>query len=123
MSSDSILLKSSDKVRLIILTLKCLLDDKNDVDKLSLSFYKNICNDIDSYDIQKALNDNFDFDKIYNIRNQAYSIYDLCCKIINIYNFNIIEDEFLQYFMKGIKEGASSVTMYPSFPFSFAACW
>lgn len=104
MSSDSILLKSSDKVRLIILTLKCLLDDKNDVDKLSLSFYKNICNDIDSYDIQKALNDNFDFDKIYNIRNQAYSIYDLCCKIINIYNFNIIEDEFLQYFMNHVLE-------------------
>ena len=104
MSSDSILLKSSDKVRLIILTLKCLLDDKNDVDKLSLSFYKNICNDIDSYDIQKALNDNFDFDKIYGIRNQAYSIYDLCCKIINIYNFNIIEDEFLQYFMNHVLE-------------------
>lgn len=104
MSSDSILLKSSDKVRLIILTLKCLLDDKNDVDKLSLSFYKNICNDIDSYDIQKALNDDFDFDKIYNIRNQAYSIYDLCCKIINIYNFNIIEDEFLQYFMNHVLE-------------------
>ena len=104
MSSDSILLKSSDKVRLIILTLKCLLDDKNDVDKLSLSFYKNICNDVDSYDIQKALNDNFDFDKIYNIRNQAYSIYDLCCKIINIYNFNIIEDEFLQYFMNHVLE-------------------
>lgn len=104
MSSDSILLKSSDKVRLIILTLKCLLDDKNDVDKLSLSFYKNICNDIESYDIQKALNDNFDFDKIYGIRNQSYSIYDLCCKIINIYNFNIIEDEFLQYFMNHVLE-------------------
>ena len=104
MSSDSILLKSSDKVRLIILTLKCLLDDENDVDKLSLSFYKNICNDIDSYDIQKALNDDFDFDKIYGIRNQAYSIYDLCCKIINIYNFNIIEDEFLQYFMNHVLE-------------------
>ena len=103
-SSDSILLKSSDKVRLIVLTLKYLIDDKNDVNKLALSFYKNICNEFDSCDIPKALKDDFDFDKIYNIRNQAYSIYDLCCEIINIYNFNIIEDEFLQYFMNHIWE-------------------
>ncbi|MBO7287845.1 MAG: UvrD-helicase domain-containing protein [Bacteroidales bacterium] len=103
-SSDSILLKSSDKVRLIILTLKCLIDDKNEVDKLALSFYKNICSGVDSYDVEKALKDDFDFDKIYGLRNQSYSIYDLCCSIIRIYGFNIIEDEFLQYFMNLVLE-------------------
>ena len=41
MSSDSIMLNSSDKVRLIIYTLRCLQDDKNDVAKLALSFYRN----------------------------------------------------------------------------------
>ncbi len=112
MSSDSILLKSSDKVRLIVLTLKCLVDDKNDVDKLSLSFYKNICAAANSYDIQKALNDDFDFSEIYNIRNQAYSVYDLCCAIVRLFgkyfDFNIIEDEFLQYFMNHVLEWQNS---------------
>ena len=104
MSSDSILLKSSDKVRLIVLTLKCLLNDKNDVDRLALSFYKNICTGVDTCCIQKALDDDFDFDKMYDLRNQSYSIYDLCCSIIRMYGFSIIEDEFLQYFMNLVLE-------------------
>ena len=103
-SSDSILLKSSDKVRLIILTLKALVDDKNEVNRLALSFYKNMCMDADSCDVQKAVYDDFDFEKIYDIRNHSYSLYDLCCAIAKMYNFNIIEDEFLQYFMNHVLE-------------------
>lgn len=103
-SSDSILLKSSDKVRLIILTLKFLLDDKNNVNKLTLSYYRNLCNDVDTCDIKKALESDFDFDKIYDIRNKSYSIYDLCCAIIKMYGFSIVEDEFLQYFMNHVLE-------------------
>ncbi len=107
-SSDSILLKSSDKVRLIILTLKYLVDDKNDVTKLALSFYNNLCKDSASSDIQKALQDNFDKDKIYELRNQSYSLYDLCCGIIKMYDFNIVEDEFLQYFMNLVQDWQNS---------------
>lgn len=103
-SSDSVLLKSSDKVRLIVLTLKCLADDKNDVVKLALSFYKNICADSASYDIQKALMEDVDIDRLHDIRNRSYSMYDLCCRIIRFYGFNIIEDEFLQYFMNLVQE-------------------
>ncbi len=103
-SSDSILLKSSDKVRLIIYTLRCLVDDKNNVSKLALSFYRNICAGIDSYDIQKALKTGLSVDEIYDLRNKSYSLYDLCCAIIKMYKFNIIEDEFLQYFMNHVLE-------------------
>lgn len=104
MSSDSIMLNSSDKVRLIIYTLRCLQDDKNDVVKLALSFYRNICSDTEPYDIQKALNDSTNLDAIYELRYKSYSLYDLCCAIIDNYNFNIIEDEFLQYFMNHVLE-------------------
>lgn len=107
-SSDSILLKSSDKVRLVILTLKFLLDDKNDVTKLTLSYYKNLCEDIASCDIHKALKNDIDFDMLYDVRNKAYSIYDLCCAIIKMYGFNIVEDEFLQYFMNHVLEWQNS---------------
>ena len=107
-SPDSILLKSSDKVRLIILTLKYLVDDRNDVNKLALSFYNNICKELDSYDIQKALQDDIDKDEIYNLRNKSYSLYDLCCGIIKMYDFNVIEDEFLQYFMNLVQEWQNS---------------
>ena len=107
-SSDSILLKSSDKVRLIILTLKYLSDDKNNVTRLALSFYKNVCADAGECDIQKALEDTFDKDEIYRIRNRAYSLYDLCDNIIKMYGFNVIEDEFLQYFMDLVQEWQNS---------------
>lgn len=113
-SSDSIMLKSSDKVELIIFTLKYMLDDKNDVNRLALSFYKNKCTSAEFSDVSKALNDNIDFEKINNIRNQSHSIYDLCHSIINMYihemniNMNIIEDEFLQYFMNQVLEWQNS---------------
>lgn len=109
-SSDSIMIKSSDKVELLIFTLKYMLDDKNDVNRLALSFYKNKCANAEFGDVSKALNDDIDVEKINNIRNQSHSIYDLCCSIINMYthemniNMNIIEDEFLQYFMNQVQE-------------------
>lgn len=107
-SSDSIMLKSSDKVELIIFTLKYMLDDKNDINSFALSFYKNKC--ADTCDVLKALKDDIDVEKINNIRNQSHSMYDLCCSIISMYthdmniNMNIIEDEFLQYFMNQVLE-------------------
>ena len=103
-SSDSILLKSSDKVRLLMLTLKYLIDDKNDVTRLALSFYKNICTDVDSYDIKKALTESLDKDEIDAVRTRSYSIYDLCYGIIKMYGFNVVEDVFLQYFMNHVME-------------------
>lgn len=104
-SSDSILLKSSDKVRLIILTLKYFTDNNNDVVKLSLSFYKNICGDQEkSYDIQEALKENLDTGRLDELLRRSFSLYDLCCGIVKMYNFNVVEDVFLQYFMNLVHE-------------------
>lgn len=107
-SSDSILLKSSDRVRLIVLTLKYLANDNNEVTKLALSHYVNICKDSALYSIQDALQESFDRNTIDDIRNQSYSLYDLCNGIIKMYGFNIIEDEFLQYFMNLVLEWQNS---------------
>lgn len=103
-SSDSILLKSSDRVRLIMLTLKYLVDDKNEVTKLALSHYVNICKKEALFDIHASLQECYDKDKINNLRNQSYSLYDLCDGIIKMYGFDVIEDEFLQYFMNLVYE-------------------
>ena len=108
-SSDSILLKSSDKVRLVISTLKYMLDDKNLIDKLTLSFYNNICAENSPYDISEALKYEFDVNKLENIKKKSYSLYDLCGAIITeMYNFNILEDEFLQYFLNHVLEWQNS---------------
>ena len=108
-SSDSILLKSSDKVRLVIFTLKYMLDDKNLVDKLTLSFYNNICADKSPYDIPEALKYDVDVNKLENIKKKSYSLYDLCSAIITeMYGFNILEDEFLQYFLNHVLEWQNS---------------
>ena len=108
-SSDSIQLKSSDKVRLVVFTLKYLLDDENNIDKLILSFYNNICADKNPYDVSEALRNKIIIEDLENIRNEAYSLYDLCYRIINkVYKFNVLEDEFLQYFLNHVLEWQNS---------------
>ena len=108
-SSDSIRLKSSDKVRLVVFTLKYLLDDENNIDKLILSFYNNICADKNPYDVSEALRNKIIIEELENIRNESYSLYDLCYRIINkVYKFNVLEDEFLQYFLNHVLEWQNS---------------
>ena len=99
-SSDSILLRSSDKVQLIISTLRFMTDEKNDVVRLTCSFYNDMCksND-DPCNLQGVIGDVVDKDRLYELRNKTFSIYDLCAGLIKMYGFNIISDVFLQYFM------------------------
>lgn len=105
-SADSILLKSSNKVQLIILTLKYLLHNDNPVTKLSLMYFLEACNIVekDFCDLQTVLNSDFDDEKIINIRNQSYSLYDICARIVKIYGFKVIDDVFLQYFMNLVQD-------------------
>lgn len=108
-SSDSISLKSSDKVRLIILTLRYLMDDANDVVKLGLAFYHNRCMGADvSEGVQKLLTSNYADLGFDNLCSDAYSLYDLCDGIIRMYNFNVAEDVFLQYFMNLVHDWQNS---------------
>ena len=112
-SSDSITLKSSDKVQLIIYTLKYMMNENNNIVKLNLSFYQGICNidnpscsikeTIDRYNNAKDINKEF-----LELRDYALSLYDLCSKIVKIYHFNVVEDVFLQYFMNMVYEWQNS---------------
>ena len=92
MSADSVLLKSSDKVQLIINTLKLIVDDKNPVTKKAVEFYAEKCHcDFD--------------DAVSDIRSSG--IYDVCTQLFKKYNFNVLEDVFLQYFMNKVYEWQS----------------
>lgn len=105
-SSDSILLKSSDEVMLVVMTLKYMMNEKNKVTKLNLSFFRDICNNNaeEITDLSGVLKYDIDENKIKEIRESALSLYDLCIKIINMYGFNIVENVFLQYFMNMVHD-------------------
>ena len=78
-----------------------MMDEKNKVNKLNLSFYQNICkNETDVVsDLSEALKYDIKYDELNELRTSALSLYDLCVRIIKMYGFNVIEDVFLQYFM------------------------
>ena len=95
LSAESVLLQSSDKVQLIVNTLKLMVDDKNPVTKLAVDYYsgKNVCGDPRPCSTTS--------------KNISYNIYDTCVQICKSNNFNILEDVFLQYFMNMVHEWQS----------------
>ena len=96
MSSESLLLQSSDKVQLIISALRYYLDKNNAVNKHTLEYYLSVnCPENHTVIPSKEL-------KI--IFNQAYSLYDTCIHLCRLFKFNILEDVFLQYFMNMVFE-------------------
>ena len=109
-SSDSVLLRSSDKIQLIIFTLKYMMDEKNKVNKLNLSFYQNICRNetTATCDLSEALKYDIKYDELNELRTSALSLYDLCVKIIKMYGFTIVDDVFLQYFMNLVQNWQSA---------------
>ncbi len=91
LSAESVLLQSSDKVQLIVNTLKLMADDKNPVTKLAIDYFA--CGDA-----RPCVSTN-DY--------ASYNIYDTCVQICKSINFNILEDVFLQYFMNMVHEWQS----------------
>ena len=87
LSAESVLLQSSDKVQLIVNTLKLMVDDKNPVTKLAVEHFS------DSTDVARCV--------------PTYNIYDTCVQICKSNSFNILEDVFLQYFMNMVHEWQS----------------
>lgn len=90
LSAESVLLQSSDKVQLIVNTLKLMVDEKNPVTKLAIEHFSN------TTDVAR--------------RVPTYNIYDTCVQICKSNNFNILEDVFLQYFMNMVYEWQSRHT-------------
>lgn len=104
-SSDSISLKSSDKVMLIITTLFYLSDENNDVFKLSMNYYRESCDnpETDVRDLSDVIR-KFNVNDIDDIKSNTLSIYDLCVRIAKFYNLDIADDIFLQYLMNVIND-------------------
>ncbi|MCR5035991.1 MAG: UvrD-helicase domain-containing protein [Bacteroidales bacterium] len=92
LSAESVLLQSSDKVQLIVNTLKLMVDDKNPVTKLAVEHFggRNARPIVST-----------------TPQNASYNIYDTCVQICKSNNFNILEDVFLQYFMNMVHEWQS----------------
>ena len=102
LSSESVLLQSSDKVQMIINTLSLMVDDKNPVTQKAMEHFYNETNPSD-YASRDAIHRISSSGEAIN-RVCTGGIYDECAKICKSYNFNILEDVFLQYFMNTVYE-------------------
>ena len=89
LSAESLLLKSSDKIQLIVNTLRLMVDDKNPVTKMAVKHFG-------GGDAMNCV--------------CTGGLYDVISQICKSYNFNILEDVFLQYFMNTVYEWQSHHT-------------
>ena len=91
LSAESVLLQTSDKVQLIVNTLKLMVDEDNPVTQKAVEFYSG---KIGCRDVRKSV----------STKDYIGGIYDTCIQICNQYNFNVLTDVFLQYFMNTVFE-------------------
>ena len=93
LSAESVLLQTSDKVQLIVNTLKLMVDGNNPVTQKAVEFYSEKCN-------------NGFRDTLPSVSKiaQTGGLYDICIQLCKQYNFNVLEDVFLQYFMNTVYE-------------------
>ena len=128
-SQDSILLKSSDKVQLLVSTLRYLIYDDNETNVANVLFYWKLTQ---NPDFNGVVTDYFDEVKsiakgetaietvmgigeaglLREALSKATCLYDLCSNLLRIFHFDTIRDAFLNYFMEeifkwqsGTKEG------------------
>ena len=94
LSAESVLLQTSDKIQLIVNTLKLMVDENNPVTQKAVEYYSTPCRGETSF-AQTSGETSF---------ATAGGIYDTCIQICNHYNFNIVTDVFLQYFMNTVYE-------------------
>ena len=139
-SQESILLKSSDKVQLLVNTLRYLIEDDNVINVANvLYFWKMVRKmqqntgfdgDISNWfaGVKDIARGNTAIEKVMGIGeagllkatlSQSTCIYDLCAALMRIYGLDTIRDAFLNYFMEevfsaqsGIKEGIKDFLTY-----------
>ena len=128
-SQDSILLKSSDKVQLLINALRYLIYDDNETNVANVLFYWTLTQNpdfegdvSDCFDEVKAIaKDEKAIETVMGIGeagwlrealSKATCLYDLCANLLRAFHFDTIRDTFLNYFMEevfkwqsGTKEG------------------
>ena len=135
-SQDSILLKSSDKVQLIVNTLRYLLNGDNETVIANVLFYWKLVQEPGfEGDVsplfgevkaiakgEKAIEPVMGLGKAGLLQDalaKATCLYDLCANLLRIFHFDTIHDAFLNYFMEevlksqfGIKEGIADFLTY-----------
>ena len=135
-SQESILLKSSDKVQLMVSTLRYFLNSDNEAIVADVLYYWKLTQDSGfSGDIsqlfgevkaiakgEKAIETVMGLGEaglLQGALSKATCIYDLCSNLLRIFHFDTIRDAFLNYFMEevfkaqmGIKEGIADFLSY-----------
>ena len=135
-SQDSILLKSSDKVQLMVNTLRYLLYGDNETNVANVLFYWKLTQEpgFDG-DISQVFGEVKAIAKgemametvmglgesglLHGALSKATCLYDLCANLLRIFHFDTIHDAFLNYFMEevfksqsGIREGIADFLTY-----------
>ena len=136
LSQDSILLKSSDKVQLLVNTLRYLINGDNETIIANVLYYWKLTQDPDfSGDISQLFGEVKAIAKgekaielamglgeaglLQGVLAKATCLYDLCANLLLIFRFDTIHDAFLNYFMEeafksqfGVKEGIDDFLTY-----------
>ncbi len=126
-SRDSILIKSSNKVRFIVNTLRYLIDRNNEVVVANEIYLWHLVNGTGNsddvtqiFDLVKAIaKGEADLETglglgqpglLNDILSKATCLYDLCASLERLFGFNSINDAFLDFFMEEVFKWQSGVT-------------
>lgn len=126
-SRDSILLKSSDKVRLLVNTLRYLIDRSNEIVVANEIYLWHLVNDADNADDVTQIFDSVkaiakgeaDIEAVLGlgesgllaeVLSKATCLYDLCASLERLFGFNSLNDAFLDFFMEEVFKWQSGLT-------------
>lgn len=128
-SSDSILLQSSDRVALILSTLNYLINNDNKVvisdiihkwhttcEKRDYEPIQDLFNDVNDIaahkkDIEEKLGEEklgLKEGDLRNLISKSYSLYDLCAALIRAYGFDGTQDPYLNHLLEEVHKWQSS---------------
>ena len=108
-SADSILLKSSNKVRLIIGTLDYLIHPDNPVAMATMNFYWNLVRQ-ERFDgvADDFFNHGPDPECFKPLMAKSYSLYDLCAALMRLYGMDSTGDSYLNFLLNVVYQWQSA---------------
>lgn len=123
-SADSIMLKTSDKVMLVVSTLDCLIHGDNPSVVATMLYYWNVTH---RQDFNGAADGFFEKARLIadgttsledviglephtfkTMLSRSYSLYDLCSALLRIFGFNMVEDIFLNFLLDTVYKWQSA---------------
>lgn len=123
-SQESILLKSSDKVQLLVSTLRYLIHDDDMVNAANLLYYWKLCQNPDFTgdvshwfdDLKPVMRGESTMETVMGLKadtlkgalSKATCLYDFCASLLRVYGIDSLRDAFLNYFMEEVFKWQSS---------------